>query len=185
MQIRFPGESADYRAARDRLLEREIELRRAMEAVAAARRALPPGGAVPEDYVFAAAGPDGMPIQVRLSELFAPGNDSLVIYNFMFPRGYKGTASGAGQRRNGTVAAGGGPVPVLRRAAGSARRRRSACQPAAQPRRPGEAGAGCPCRGGTGRQASRSIRPAVSRRRSAGPAVADIWQAATRADHRA
>ena len=42
MQIRFPGESAQYRAARDRLLEREIELRRAMEAVAAARRALPP-----------------------------------------------------------------------------------------------------------------------------------------------
>jgi predicted dithiol-disulfide oxidoreductase (DUF899 family) len=38
MQIRFPGESAQYRAARDRLLEREIELRRAMEAVAAARR---------------------------------------------------------------------------------------------------------------------------------------------------
>ena len=52
MQIRFPGESAEYRAARDRLLEREIELRRAMEAVAAARRALPPGGAVPEDYVL-------------------------------------------------------------------------------------------------------------------------------------
>ena len=52
MQIRFPGESAEYRAARDRLLEREIELRRAMEAAAAARRALPPGGAVPEDYVF-------------------------------------------------------------------------------------------------------------------------------------
>ena len=52
MQVRFPGESAEYRTARDRLLEREIELRRAMEAAAAARRALPPGGAVPEDYVF-------------------------------------------------------------------------------------------------------------------------------------
>src|SRR5262245_37890236 len=48
MQIRFPGESAGYRTARDRLLEREIELRRAMEAVAAARRALPSGGTVPE-----------------------------------------------------------------------------------------------------------------------------------------
>ena len=94
MQIRFPGESAEYRTARDRLLERETELRRAMEAVAAARRALPPGGAVPEDYVFAAAGPDGMPIQVRLSELFAPGKDSLVIYNFMFPRGYGGPRPG-------------------------------------------------------------------------------------------
>ena len=98
MQIRFPGESAEYRTARDRLLEREIELRRAMEAVAVARRALPPGGAVPEDYVFEAAAPDGKAIQVRLSELFAPGKDSLVIYNFMFPAGLRGTASGANQR---------------------------------------------------------------------------------------
>jgi predicted dithiol-disulfide oxidoreductase (DUF899 family) len=52
MSITFPGESADYRAARDRLLEQEIELRRATEAVAAARRVLPPGGVVPQDYVF-------------------------------------------------------------------------------------------------------------------------------------
>ena len=57
MGITFPGESAEYRAARDRLLEQEIELRRAMEAVAAARRALPPGGVVPEDYVFQGAAP--------------------------------------------------------------------------------------------------------------------------------
>jgi predicted dithiol-disulfide oxidoreductase (DUF899 family) len=78
---RFPGESAEYREARERLLEREIELRRSMEAVAAARRELPPGGPVPEDYVF--AGAEG---EVRMSELFASGNDSLVIYSFMFPR---------------------------------------------------------------------------------------------------
>jgi predicted dithiol-disulfide oxidoreductase (DUF899 family) len=82
----FPGESAEYRAARDRLLEQEIELRRSMEAVAAARRELPAGGAVPENYVFQGAGPDGTPTGVRLSELFAPGKDSLVIYSFMFPR---------------------------------------------------------------------------------------------------
>jgi predicted dithiol-disulfide oxidoreductase (DUF899 family) len=82
----FPGESAEYRAARDRLLEQEIELRRAMEAVAAARRALPPGGIVPTDYVFEEAGADGAPSEVRLSELFAPGRNSLVIYSFMFPR---------------------------------------------------------------------------------------------------
>ena len=86
MSIAFPGESAEYRAARDRLLEQEIELRRAMEAVAAARRALPPGGVVPEDYVFQGEGADGAPTDVRLSELFAPGKDSLVIYSFMFPR---------------------------------------------------------------------------------------------------
>ncbi|MFL5871375.1 MAG: DUF899 family protein [Solirubrobacterales bacterium] len=86
MGISFPGESADYRAARDRLLEEEIELRRATEAVAVARRRLPPGGVVPEDYVFDGQGPDGSPAPVRLSELFAPGKDSLVIYSFMFPR---------------------------------------------------------------------------------------------------
>ena len=86
MGIQFPGESPEYRAARDRLLEREIELRHSMEAVAAARRALPPGGVVPEDYVFHGLGADGRPGDVRLSELFAPGKDSLVIYSFMFPR---------------------------------------------------------------------------------------------------
>jgi predicted dithiol-disulfide oxidoreductase (DUF899 family) len=86
MAISFPGESADYRAARSRLLEQEVELRRAMEAVAVARRQLPPGGVVPQDYVFQAAGPGGDPIAIRFSELFAPGKDSLVIYSMMFPR---------------------------------------------------------------------------------------------------
>jgi predicted dithiol-disulfide oxidoreductase (DUF899 family) len=86
VSVSFPGESAEYRAARDRLLQREIELRRATEAVAAARRELPPGGPIPEDYVFQGSGPDSAPIDVRLSELFAPGKDSLVIYDFMFPR---------------------------------------------------------------------------------------------------
>jgi predicted dithiol-disulfide oxidoreductase (DUF899 family) len=33
MRITLPGESPEYRAARDRLLNREIELRRAIEAV--------------------------------------------------------------------------------------------------------------------------------------------------------
>jgi predicted dithiol-disulfide oxidoreductase (DUF899 family) len=81
MSTTFPGESAEYRAARDRLLEQETELRAATEAVAAARRALPPGGVVPEDYVF-----EGVEGPVRLSELFAPGKDSLAVYDFMFPR---------------------------------------------------------------------------------------------------
>jgi predicted dithiol-disulfide oxidoreductase (DUF899 family) len=86
MGITFPGESAEYRAARDRLLEQEVELRRAMEAVAAARLRLPPGGVVPENYVFRGQGMDGEPTGVPLSELFAPGKDSLVIYSMMFPR---------------------------------------------------------------------------------------------------
>lgn len=86
MSTTFPGESAEYRAVRDRLLEQEIELHRAMEAVAAARRELPPGGVVPDDYVFQGTGADGAPTDVRLSELFASGKDSLLIYSFMFPR---------------------------------------------------------------------------------------------------
>ncbi|MGN6169216.1 MAG: DUF899 family protein, partial [Solirubrobacteraceae bacterium] len=86
MSIVIPGESAEYRAARDRLLEQEIGLRRAMEGVAAARRQLPRGGVVPEDYEFEGAGSDGSFANVRLSELFAPGKDSLAIYSFMFPR---------------------------------------------------------------------------------------------------
>jgi len=86
MHVAFPGESAEYRAARDLLLGQEIELRRAMEDVAAARRALPPGGVVTEDYVFQGKDADGAATDVRLAELFAPGKDSLAIYSFMFPR---------------------------------------------------------------------------------------------------
>lgn len=81
---RFPGESAAYRVARNSLLEAEVELRRAIERVAAQRRALPPGGAVPEDYVFEEARDVGG--SVRFSELFAPGKETLIIYSFMFPR---------------------------------------------------------------------------------------------------
>jgi predicted dithiol-disulfide oxidoreductase (DUF899 family) len=82
--IRFPGESAAYRDARNRLLEAEVELRRALESVAERRRALPEGGALREDYLFEEAAGDGA--EVRFSELFAPGKDTLVIYSFMFPR---------------------------------------------------------------------------------------------------
>jgi predicted dithiol-disulfide oxidoreductase (DUF899 family) len=82
--VQFPGESSEYRRARNRLLEAETGLRRAIERVAAQRRALPPGGAVPDDYVFEeAAGSGGT---VTFSQLFAPGKDTLVIYSFMFPR---------------------------------------------------------------------------------------------------
>lgn len=86
MGVAFPGESPAYRMAREQLLQGEIELRRAMEAVAAARRELPAGGPAPRDYVFHGQGPTGAPVDVRMSELFAPGKDSLVIYSFMFPR---------------------------------------------------------------------------------------------------
>jgi predicted dithiol-disulfide oxidoreductase (DUF899 family) len=80
---RFPGESEEYRRERNRLLAAEIELRRAIERVAKQRRALPPGGVVPDNYRFEEAS-DGA--AVKFSELFAPGKDTLVIYSFMFPR---------------------------------------------------------------------------------------------------
>jgi len=81
--IRFPGESEEYRRERNRLLEAEAALRRTIEQVAAQRRALPPGGVVPEDYRFEEAA-DGR--EVRFSDLFEPGKDTLVVYSFVFPR---------------------------------------------------------------------------------------------------
>src|SRR5262245_55789111 len=75
----FPGESARYRSARNKLLASEIALRRKLEAVAGERRKLPLGGALKEDYVF--EGADG---PIRFSGLFAAGKDTLLVYNFMF-----------------------------------------------------------------------------------------------------
>jgi predicted dithiol-disulfide oxidoreductase (DUF899 family) len=86
MGVTFPNESSEYRQARDALLQQEIALRRQTEAVAAARRALPPGGNVPEDYVFDGLGADGKPAKIKLSDLFRDGTDTLLIYNYMFPR---------------------------------------------------------------------------------------------------
>jgi predicted dithiol-disulfide oxidoreductase (DUF899 family) len=86
MGVTFPNESPEYRTARNRLLAEEVALRRAMEAVAASRRALPPGGLVPEDYVFDTIATDGKPTEIKLSELFAPGKNILIAYHFMFPR---------------------------------------------------------------------------------------------------
>src|ERR1700744_325959 len=90
--LRFPGESDEYRIARDELLKSEDELRRLNDKVVAQRRALPPGGLINEDYVFELAG-DGK--NIRLSELFKPGKDSLVIYNMMFPRWPEDKRAGA------------------------------------------------------------------------------------------
>jgi predicted dithiol-disulfide oxidoreductase (DUF899 family) len=56
-----------------------------MESVAAELRSLPPGGEVPEDYVFDRIGDDGAPTTVRMSELFG-GADTLMVYHYMFPR---------------------------------------------------------------------------------------------------
>ena len=80
-----PNESREYREARDALRQREIDLQRHMEAVAAQRKSLPPGGDIPEDYVFDQIGDDGAAITVRMSELFGD-SDTLMLYNYMFPR---------------------------------------------------------------------------------------------------
>jgi predicted dithiol-disulfide oxidoreductase (DUF899 family) len=111
MSIKFPSESAEYRLARDRLLEQEIELRRVTERVAAARRALPLGGPVPEDYVFQGRGADGTPADVRLSELFASGKDSLVIYSFMFPRASNDQRRGPNAGQTALLPLADGPCP--------------------------------------------------------------------------
>jgi len=76
--VRFPNESAEYRAARTALLAEEIELRRHLERVAAQRRALPPGGEAIGDYHF--QGEDG---PVSLADLFG-GKQTLAIYSYMF-----------------------------------------------------------------------------------------------------
>jgi predicted dithiol-disulfide oxidoreductase (DUF899 family) len=83
--VRFPGETENYRAARNQLLDAEVDLRRQLESVAAQRRKLPLGGEPPEDYIFeeASGDPSGA-TSVRLSQLFSPGKDSLIIYSFMY-----------------------------------------------------------------------------------------------------
>jgi predicted dithiol-disulfide oxidoreductase (DUF899 family) len=111
MAVAFPKESTEYRAARNLLLDQEIELRRAMEAVAEARRRLPPGGVVPENYLFQAQGPDGSPGRVRLSELFAPGKNSLVISSMMFPRAADDTCPGPPGRQTVLLPLAEGPCP--------------------------------------------------------------------------
>jgi predicted dithiol-disulfide oxidoreductase (DUF899 family) len=93
--MRFPGESGAYRTARDALLAEEVALRRRSEEVAAMRRALPLGGKLAKDYSFTETGiglgdEDGAGKsgdRVKLSELFAPGTTSLLLYNFMYPPG--------------------------------------------------------------------------------------------------
>jgi len=76
---RHPNESDEYREARQRLLVEEIEVRRHAERVAEMRRQLPPGGEVPEDYVFIAE--NGL--EITLSQLFGD-HDTLAIYSYMF-----------------------------------------------------------------------------------------------------
>ena len=84
---RFPNETKGYRKARDQLLKAEVALRREVEAVAKLRRKLPLGGELPEDFVFEEQA-DVIGIRkVKLSQLFAPGKDTLILYNYMYSLG--------------------------------------------------------------------------------------------------
>lgn len=121
--VRFPGESASYRAARDELLAAERDLRKQVEQVAQLRRKLPLGGELPEDYAFeegaANLADTTAVVSVKLSDLFRKGIDTLALYNFMYGPEMKqacpmctsfldslnGTAPHAGQRLNLAVVA--------------------------------------------------------------------------------
>ena len=74
----YPGDSAEYRAARTALLAEEIELRRHIERVAAQRRALPLGGE-PKAYAFR----DENGKTVGLADLFGR-HDTLITYFWMY-----------------------------------------------------------------------------------------------------
>jgi predicted dithiol-disulfide oxidoreductase (DUF899 family) len=74
----YPNESAEYRAARNELIVEEIELRRHLERVASQRRALPPGGEIPQDFLLTSdTGP------ARFSTLFGD-KQTLMIYSMMY-----------------------------------------------------------------------------------------------------
>ena len=81
--LTFLNENAEYRKARNTLLAEEIALRQHIEAVAARRRALPPGGAIPDDYIFERIGENGMPEKIEMSKLFGRHN-TLILYSFMY-----------------------------------------------------------------------------------------------------
>jgi predicted dithiol-disulfide oxidoreductase (DUF899 family) len=110
MSIRFPNETSGYRAARNALLQREVELRRQMESVAADLRKLPDGGEIPEDYVFDRIGEEGEPGKVSMSGLFGSG-DTLMLYHYMFPRHSKDDRPGPKEGATAELPLVEGPCP--------------------------------------------------------------------------
>jgi predicted dithiol-disulfide oxidoreductase (DUF899 family) len=75
----FPGESAEFRKAREDLLAEEIELRRHIARVAEQRQAMPPGPVIEKDYRFK----DTNGAELGLIDLFGE-HDALVTYFWMF-----------------------------------------------------------------------------------------------------
>jgi predicted dithiol-disulfide oxidoreductase (DUF899 family) len=83
MSIHFPGESPEYRRARDELLKVEIDFRKRVADLAALRQKLPLGGVVPQDYVFEEQDDARTVRKVKLSELFGDKN-TLLLYSYMY-----------------------------------------------------------------------------------------------------
>lgn len=75
----FPGESAAYAAARQKLLAEEIEFRRHMTRLCEQRQALPPGPVVEKNYRFKQS--DGS--EVGLRDLFGR-HSTLITYFWMY-----------------------------------------------------------------------------------------------------
>lgn len=75
----FPGESADYAAAREALLAEEIAFRRHQTRLSAQRQALPPGPIVDRDWTFK----DEQGFDATLIDLFGD-KDTLVTYFWMY-----------------------------------------------------------------------------------------------------
>jgi predicted dithiol-disulfide oxidoreductase (DUF899 family) len=75
----FPGESVEYRKAREALVAEEIEFRRHMTRLTEQRRALPPGPVIEKNYRFR----DANGSELGLFDLFGR-HDELVTYFWMF-----------------------------------------------------------------------------------------------------
>jgi predicted dithiol-disulfide oxidoreductase (DUF899 family) len=75
----FPGASPEYDAARQKLLQEEIEFRRHMTRLVEQRRALPPGPVIRKNYRFK----DEQGFECGLRELFGD-HDTLVTYFWMY-----------------------------------------------------------------------------------------------------
>lgn len=80
----FPGESLEYRQARNRLLAEERKLKAASARVAGLRSQLPLGGEAPR-YELVEVDAAGVSRVRGLSDLFAPGRDSLLVLSLVCP----------------------------------------------------------------------------------------------------
>jgi predicted dithiol-disulfide oxidoreductase (DUF899 family) len=75
----FPGESAEYRKAREALLAEEIEFRRHMTRLTEQRCTLPPGPVIAKNYRFK----DANGAEIGLKDLFGD-HETLVTYFWMY-----------------------------------------------------------------------------------------------------